>query len=59
MAVALDPADYAVPAPVGVDSLQKLYPDLPAAVAFAALPDSVLPLLAQNTRLDMLDYAKE
>ncbi len=50
--------DDATPA-VSLDSLRSLYPGLPAAVAFAALPDSVMPLLPQSVRLDMLDYAKE
>lgn len=49
--------DDSTPA-VPLDSLRGLYPGLPAAVAFAALPDSVIPLLPQSVRLDMLDYAK-
>lgn len=44
---------------IGLDSLKNLYGELPAAVAFAALPDSIIPLLSQHTRLDMIDYAKE
>lgn len=50
--------DDATPA-VSLDSLRSLYPGQPAAVAFAALPDSVMPLLPQSVRLDMLDYARE
>lgn len=39
------------------DSLRSLYSGRPIAAAFAALPDSVIPLLPQSSRLDMLDYA--
>lgn len=42
---------------ISTDSLAALYPSSAAAVAFAALPDSVVPLLTQRMRLDMIDYA--
>lgn len=45
------------PENIGLDSLRAMYAGRPAAVAFAALPDSIVPLLKQNMRLDLLDYA--
>lgn len=41
---------------VGLDSIRGLYAGYPAAAAFASLPESVVPLLPQRIRLDMLDY---
>lgn len=43
---------------VDLDSLRSMYAEYPSAIVFAALPDSITPLLPQNVRLDMIDYAK-
>lgn len=50
-------SSYDIDTGIGVDSLRVMYPGIPAAVLFAALPDTVVPLLRQHERLDMIDYA--
>lgn len=55
------PTNYSINPPsrvVDLDSLRSMYAEYPSAIAFAALPDSITPLLPQNVRLDMIDYAR-